>query len=310
MPVREQPARSLAGGGDGGDDRGGRALYANPIGQRAQLVGEFACARLVRRQRGAHRVFQLGGQRGPAVGQGRCTGAWQLAERPRRRAARRGLVIELEAGVDLLIDGAVALPAGQQLAHALLQAMHVAAAGLEHVVQALVLAAGGPDAAVALQSAREPLDRLRPGLGPRGTELGHALHRALQRIPLATHQRGGHFLAQRRVVAGPCGEPFDQRAGLVGQRRRRGAMAALFGPGAGVVLGRGLQPREREAAQCRLGDLGRGERRDGGVHQPRTPLIARADSASAGTIHGALRGSTVSRFQRSRSSAGIGRLNR
>ena len=160
------------------------------------------------------------------------------------------------------VVGDVAVPRRHELPHALVQPRDVAAVGLQHALQAVLLARRRPLAAAALQAARELLDglgepwasaaaiprRARPGRARRPSRRAAAPARTPR---AACRPRTG---APRRVVdVLASGWPPPARRGGAGRRGRR---AALLRPGAGVVLGRGLQLGQRQAAQRGLGGLG------------------------------------------------------
>ncbi len=250
------------------------------VAQQAGLqLAQFQCqaggALLARRQRHAESGVVLAQHRRPAAvraGGGALEGRTMAAAHLHRLrhldalAGRRGSVGGLVDGDRVVRD--VAVPRRHELLHALVQPRDVAAVGLQHALQAVLLARRRPLAAAALESAGELLDGLRPALGQRQLRLGRALHVAAGGLPVGALHRLRKLLALRAVLEQARRDAVMDVLGLGagrgrrrdgrGRRGRRGRGTALLDPGPGIVLGRGFQLGQRQAAQGGLRGLGGG----------------------------------------------------
>ena len=276
----EQPARALA---DGlrllAQGRGGAVARQARL-QLAQVDGQRARAFVVGGQRHAQRRVVLLEHRWPVAVRHGAVGA--RAGRLRRRAVgvqrldalggRRGGFAVARVDRDRVV-GEVAVPRRDQLLHALVQPRDVASIGLQDALQAVLLARRRPLAAAALEAAGEPLDGLRPALGQRDLGFGRALDEAARGVPVGALHRLRELLALGAVLEQARRDAVVHVPGLgAGRGRRRrdgrrcidGRGAALLDPGAGVVLGRGFQLGQRQAAQRGLGGLGGGRFGHGG----------------------------------------------
>ena len=122
------------------------------IGQAGQFGGQLGGAGFFDRQAFAQRLAECGRHLGMLVGQVK-------PQRGNRHGGRAGWCTDGDA----LVAGGL-VPRCHQLTQALAQALLVAAAAVEHALQAVFLARCGPQAAAALQTAHHALD----GVGPFG----------------------------------------------------------------------------------------------------------------------------------------------
>ena len=314
VAVREQAADLAAGAVQFEQTFDVGAFGSQPVSQGCKPVGQFDGAQVAFGQAGVDRQAQRRQHGRPAashVGPTRfgCGGG-----------CRRIACSVNGGGLTVLRwQWRVGFPRADQRAQPLLQALHVAAAAIQHPLQTVLLARGGPLLASPLQHPQQPLEHHRPGLRLRARRLCTAVQPLRHQVPSGLHEGPDQFLATGRFVGHPGHQPVQQHAGALGQYA--GRLSGLFRIGAGVVLGGRFLLRSGQAAQCALGNLRRG---GGSAHgsgirarslrsSQAWPLTGRGRSLSAVSawpIQLALRPRTDCSSQSSRSVADTGRLNR